>query len=99
MKTFINKSTNIKNGEDDLLGYANLAIVGLNTQPKGGFGVDDMRKRIKVMDKLDNLDLNKEVDLEDAELELIVSCSNIKWPFMHKDVIAFSDYLIDLSKT
>lgn len=100
MKTFINKKTDIAMSPEDAtkLGYANLAIIGLNTPPQGGWTPTEMRERIKTIAKLDDKDLDAKIKLEDAEFELVVACSNIKWQFMHKDVVAFCDYLDELKK-
>ena len=104
MKTFINKTTEItkqvKEGSDEKinLGYANLAIVGLNTPPQGGWTPAEMTPRIKVIAKLDDTALDASIELEDAELDLIVTCSNVKWQFMHKDIVTFVEYLEELKK-
>jgi hypothetical protein len=100
MKTFINKKTDITMSQEDptKLGYSNLAIIGLNTPPQGGWTPDEMRQRIKVIAKLDDKDIGAKIKLEDAEFDLVVKCANIKWQFMHKDVVAFDDYLSELKK-
>lgn len=100
MKTFINTKTEItklnEEGTKVNLGFADLASMVLNSAPQGGWTTDEMRKRIKVMDKMDKVELGQSIELEDAEFEKILECSNIKWKFMHKDVIAFEDYLLKL---
>lgn len=104
MKTFINKKTEITQAatatatEKTIMGYANLAIVGLNTAPQGGWTPAEMSERLKVIAKLDAAELDAEVLLEDAEFNLLVACSNIKWQFMHKDVVAFAEYLEEVKK-
>lgn len=101
MKTFENKETEITQGNEDgsktNLGYANLAMVGLNTPPQGGWTPTEMRERINVLAKLD-APLGTKIKLEDAEFNLVVACSNVKWQFMHKDVVAFIDYLEKLKE-
>jgi len=99
MKTFINKSTLIKNEEGLILGYVDLVKVGLNKPPQGGWTPDEMRMCIKILDKLDNIELDSPVELEDAEyLSIFRTCSGLRWPFMHKNVVEFDDYLKQLSK-
>ncbi len=103
MKTFINKKTEItkatQEGEEiktTNLGFADLALVGLQAPPKEGWSVKDMRLIFKVIDKLEGLELNQSVELADEEFVQLVKSSNVQWTAMHKDIIAFDDYLNDL---
>jgi len=102
MKTFINTKTEItrKDEKDNIkhLGYADLASMALNTPPENGWTPDDMRKRLKVLVKLENKKLGAEIQLEDAEFEELFRNKNVRWKFLHKDVVAFDDYLIELQK-
>lgn len=100
MKTFINTKTGITKTDDRgnkvNIGFAGIANMALNSPPQGGWSTDEMRKRIKVMDKLENAEIGDSIELEDAEFEKILECSQIKWKFFHKDIIAFEDYLLKL---
>ena len=102
MKTFLNKKTEITQIDDKEkktnLGYADLAAIALNTAPQGGWTPDDMRKRIKVMSKLEKQKLGAKIKLEDAEFNTLFDNKDVRWKFMHKDVVSFDDYLIELSK-
>lgn len=104
MKTFENKKTTIteSNGtETRILGFADLALVGLNAAPKEGWTTDEMRKRFKVIDKLEDVikaGLGNTVDLEDAEFEILFNTSKVNWAMMHRDLIKFDDYVQELSK-
>ena len=98
MKTFINKKTEIT-FEGKPSGFANLAMIALNTPPQGGWTTDEMRKRIKVLTKLDKQELEAKIELEDAEFDTIHDCTKVlKWQFMHKDIVAFEDYLDEIKK-
>jgi len=98
MKTFVNKSTLIKNEEGNTLGYSDLVKVGLNKAPQGGWTPDEMRMSIRILDKLENVDLDSSVEFEDTEYTYIVkTCLGLRWPFIHKNVIEFDDYLKQLN--
>jgi len=106
MKKFVNKETEIvkevKEGQVKvMMGYADLALIGLNGQPKEGWDFAIMRKRIKTIDKMEKLaalEFGKSIDLEDAEFDTVIECSNIKWAMFHRDLIAYDDYLQGLKK-
>jgi hypothetical protein len=103
MKNFINKKTEItkatQEGEEiktTNLGFADLALVGLQSPPKEGWSVKDMRLIFKVIDKLETLELDQSVELADEEFDQLVKSSNVQWTAMHKDIVAFDDYLEEL---
>lgn len=75
------------------LGFVDLALVGLNSPPKEGWSVGDMRNRFKVIDKLEGLQLDASVELSAEEIQSIKDASDIKWTAMHKDIVAYYDYL------
>lgn len=103
MKKFINKKTEITKatqvGEEIKtinLGFSDLALVGLQAPPKEGWSVKDMRLIFKVIDKIEALEFDKSVKLTDDEFNQLVKSSNVQWTAMHKDIIAFDDYLNNL---
>ena len=100
MKTVVNKATNIKmqdeSGKTEFMDYKKLIQICINNPPKNGWTTDEMRKRIKIEDKLENVEVGGSVELEDAEFEKLLQCIMIPWQFMHKDVIGFEDYLKSL---
>lgn len=106
MKSFVNKVTEIvseikEDGTKVMMGYAGLALIGLNGQPKEGWDFSIMRKRLKTIDKMERLaklEFGKTIDLEDAEFDTVVECSNIKWAMFHRDIITYDDYLQELKK-
>lgn len=103
MKVFINKKTEItkatQEGEEiktTNLGFADIALVGLQSPPKQGWSVGDMRLIFKVIDKLENLKFDESVELTDEEFDQLVKSSDVQWTAMHKDIVAFDDYLQEL---
>lgn len=102
MKTFVNKSTEMSEGQGDVkrqLGFLDLVRIGLNNPPQGGWTPGEMRTRFKLEDKIADIKLEESVDLEDAEFENIYTiCKGIKWSAMHRDIVAFDDYLEELKK-
>jgi hypothetical protein len=102
MKTFINTKTEITKGDEQgnttNLGYADLGAIALNTAPQGGWTPADMRKRLKVIAKLEDQEFDAKIELEDAEFDTLYQNKDVRWKFMHKDVVAFDDYLEELKK-
>jgi len=105
MKTIINKSTKITEQissdptiELRTLNYADLALLTLNIPPERGWTTAEMRIRLKVEDKLEDVEVEAEVNLEDAEFAKLLECSNLKWSFKHKDILAYCDHLEEVSK-
>ncbi len=98
MRTIVNKSTEItmadESGEAIFMTYADLIKICLNNPPKNGWTTDEMRKRIKIEDKLEDLKAEGDISLEDAEFDKVVECSKVPWQFKHKDIIAFEDSLL-----
>ena len=98
MKTITNKSTEItmanQSGETTFMTYADLIKICLNNPPKNGWTTDEMRKRIKIEDKLEDLKAEDDISLEDAEFDKVLECSKVPWQFKHKDIIAFEDTLL-----
>lgn len=75
------------------LGFVDLALVGLNSPPKEGWSVGDMRNRFKVIDKLEGTPIDESVELNADDIKAIKDASEIKWTAMHKDIISYYDYL------
>ncbi len=99
MKKFENKKTELKDGENEM-GFADLAIICLNTLPQGGLSPQEMAKRIKLINPLEDLEIGKELKIEDADFEVLKTCSDeTKWRMIHKDIVAFHEYIDKLSKT
>lgn len=70
--------------------YADLAKLCIDSPPQGGFTVDEMRKRLKIAERLDTA--NARIELEDAEFDKLRELiGQYRWGLMHPDVIAFVD--------
>lgn len=109
MKTIINKKTELtetvqKQDEDTVvtnLGYVDLIKIALNMTPQGGWDTNIMRKHLRVEAKIENVELDQEFELEDADFEVVAELckpGKIKWKFKHKDIVAFEDYLEEVLK-
>ena len=106
MKTFINKNTEItisvpaevEGGEPtkDTMSFGDLAKMSLNAPPAGGWTTDEMRSRLTITAKFEKIEKEAAVELENAEFEKVLECSKIKWNFMHKDIVAYEDHLLEL---
>ena len=85
------KGTNIKN-------YFKLIAISINIPPEGGCDVIEMRKRIKMLDKITNGNESKDsVEFEDSEFKCIKDCKNtVHWGIVSKDIVDFADYIDSL---
>ena len=68
----------------------------LNHQPKEGWTTSEMRSRIRIEAKVEDLKTDELLELEDAEYDKIVNCLGIPWTFKHKSLIKFEDYILNL---
>ncbi len=93
MKVIENKKLSIKPG--DIKDYFNLIALCVNKSPEGGYDISEMRKRVKILDKLEGG--KDKVEFEDAEFACIKQCVvNMRWGFAHIDLINFVDYISNL---
>ena len=88
---------NDANGNPIKLSYVKFAEMSLNA-PFDGISTLEMRARFKVLDKIENLNPDESVELEDAEFETLKKCVNdvdskSAWPFLDRELIAFVDYI------
>lgn len=96
MKKLENKKTELTHEVDGVktnLGYVDLLLIGLNAPPKEGWTTAQMKERFNVIGKIEKTKLGKTVELEDAEFMVAYDCKLKNWAMMHKDIIAFDDYL------
>lgn len=107
MKQFKNKVTEInipdeKNSTANTLAtkaatYAELALMCVRTPKEGGFGVEEMRKRFRIIDALEGVNDTDIIKLEDQDANLLKEvCTEFKWSNIHKDIIAFTDQMVDM---
>lgn len=62
------------------------------SMPANGCSIGDMRKRMKVLDRVEAATF--EIELEDADFELLKSSFNgNQFRYVHKDLIAIADTL------
>jgi hypothetical protein len=74
--------------------YAEMCRTAINNVPRDGFTVDEMRKRLKIMDALDAAKDKAEIDIEDADLATLKHCvSEVRWIRLDKAILAFVDYI------
>jgi len=98
MKTFTNQQTSITIGiegtrEKKEMTYADLANLTLNIVPQGGWTKDEMKIRFKIESKLEKLNVDESIELEDAEFKKVLDCSSQPWQFKHKDLLAYMEDL------
>ncbi len=92
MKTVENRKLSIQGGIEK---YSDLITICMRNPPQGGYDVEEMRKRIKVMDTLDKG--GKTLEFEDADFECVKQCvKNMRWASIHKEILEFVDYISGL---
>ena len=107
MKEFKNKETEViipddaKSTATEMVSkpatYADLCVICVRAPKEGGFGVEDMRKRFRLIDALDNIGKTATVKLEDQDAALLTEVMvEFKWSNMHKDIIELTDYVSKL---
>ncbi len=100
MINFNNKETGITDGSSEdkrKLGYANLLLIGINLPPKEGTTIPEMRKCFKISEILENAELGSDIEIEDEDFKFAVSRIPETWSVIHRDIIAFCDYVEVLS--
>lgn len=100
MKKLENKETEMTQeieGKVVKMGFVDLLLVGLNSAPKEGWTTAQMKERFNVIGKIEDIKIGKTVELEDAEFKVAYDCKVANWAMMHKDIIAFDDYLEKLN--
>lgn len=92
MKTVENKKLKIPGDVEE---YSDLIMICVKNPPQGGYNVDEMRKRIKVMDVIEKG--GDSLGFEDADYECVKQCvKSMRWASVHKDIIDFVDYISKL---
>jgi len=77
-------------GSADEITYGKIVADVLNTPPQGGFDAQQMRLRLKILDKLEKAD--GVLLLEDTEAKELQSATKImKWIRLHSDIMQFVD--------
>lgn len=92
MKTLANKQTEISNGKDGKITYADLTRICVNNIEKG-LGAEDMRKRISIIEAVEKAEEDgADILLEDEHAKTLKVCANsAKFTVIHKDIVGFMD--------
>lgn len=90
MVSFKNVETSmIKEGEK-IVKYGDLIVACLDTPPKGGFDIQEMKRRMRILDVVEKG--GEEFSFEDADIETLKKCvSSMKWAVFHREVLAFCE--------
>jgi len=92
MKIIDNVTTTIPNGEDKFLDYTTLISLCINQQSEKWYTIDEMKKRIRILDILEKSD--KKIELEDADFEKVKELVNtMPWAVIKKDIVTFVEYI------
>ncbi len=86
-------------GSPDEMTFGHLAKNCLNATPANGFTVEQMRRRLKFLDKIDEAMNSKaeKLDLTASEVAELVACeAEMRWALMSPELIRFSDHVRSL---
>lgn len=98
MKTFNNVETTISFNENEkFMNYSDLLNIGVLATPAEGWSVEDMKQSITISSKLEKLEKDVEVSLEDAEFKFAYSRIPKKWTMRHDDIIRFVEVMDKLN--
>jgi hypothetical protein len=81
------KNTEIKLSETENVDYAWLLRSALRRTPESGATIDMMRKRMPVLDRLEDVEVGDKVEFTIGELNTIKGCvKSMTWGFVDKDL-------------
>ena len=96
MKSLENKLTLITiQGEENKsvpVDYATLIKIVCNTPDQRGYSIQDIKFRLTISDIVSNKKVGIHIHLENADAKYLQNLvENMKWGFIHKDLISFSE--------
>lgn len=91
MKVIQNKATSLPGEKpEEKIDYKFLIDICVKEQKQEGFTLEDMRKRFKILDVLE--ESKEEIKLEDSDFETLKEIINKKrWLVLERDVLKFID--------
>lgn len=97
-KIIENKKVNITlrnnatgNEEIKMMDYKELMRLCVNNPPQGGYKIDDMRNRIRIVDAIAD-SKNGKVELEDSDVKVLKECvKSMAWSVLEQGIIDFVD--------
>ena len=88
MKTFQNKQLTINAKQS---AYSELLLACVNNTPQGGFTVEEMRARNRIVDAVET-SKNGEISLEDADYAKALECvETMRWAVLDDQLVQFND--------
>ena len=74
--------------------YADMCKTAINNVPREGFTVDEMRKRLRIMDAIEAAKDQDLITVEDADIAVLKHCvAEIRWIRLDKAIVEFVDYI------
>lgn len=95
MKVIENKKTELVKNDTEKLKYSDLIMLCVRVAPQGGFSLEQMRPRLKIIEVCEAG--KAKLEMEDAEFAVVKqACAAMKWAAMDKDIVDFADYIQSL---
>lgn len=96
MKKFTNKKITVDiNGVGKETRYSELCLQALKAPPQGGFGLDELEKRMTVHKVLSGHP--KEIELEDSYFKNLQDCIiKSKWQILDESILTFMKEIKDI---
>ena len=93
MKTIqLKTSKEIINGQESVITTSDLFKAAINQMPQGGYTIDEMRSRFKLMDVIEKAE--GELNLEDADYEKLKTLmSEMRWAVLSPFIMKTCDEL------
>jgi len=95
MKTVENRPTTLDKNKDEKMGYFDLFKIAVENKGQDGFTIQEMRKRLRVIEALEKN--TEKVELEDGDFETLKACFDaMKWGIISKDISEVDTYLKEI---
>lgn len=94
-----NKSTVLVFSKDNPanLHYKDLIMLFYNSQPPKGLTWRQMKDHFDFLEELDRVGVDEDIEIKKSVLEDLKSkIETFKWPIINKDIIAFSEEILNL---
>jgi len=90
-----NRPTKLDKTNDEKMGYFDLFKIAVENKGQEGFTIQEMRKRLRVVEALEKN--NKKAEMEDADFETLKACFDaMKWGLVSRDISEADTYLKEL---
>ena len=74
--------------------YVDMCRTAVNNVPREGFAVEEMRRRLRILDCLEAAKDKETIEVEDGDMVVLAQCvRDIRWIRLDKAIVDFVDYI------